>query len=85
MGNVLRDALSGDAPRRTRIPVVCFCVMLAFSRVSLTRKIPAARIAAFQASLGVRYPMYHNVRIEVVDVEDREKYGWVLVSHAYHH
>jgi hypothetical protein len=29
--------------------------------------------------------MYHNVRIEAVDVEDREKYGWVLVSHAYHH
>jgi hypothetical protein len=26
--------------------------------------------------------MYHNVRIEAVDVEDREKYGWVLVNHA---
>jgi hypothetical protein len=26
--------------------------------------------------------VYHNVRIEAVDVEDREKHGWVLVNHA---
>jgi hypothetical protein len=87
MGNVLRDGVSGDAPRRTQIAVVCSCVVLASSRAFLMGKTPAARTTVFQALLRCRYLMYHNVRIEAVTVKDREKKAWPGVTrsepHAY--